>query len=51
MNPNENQFGARSTLIERTPVFKSVRKNYPQLMEQLNLQLKQQKVIEKSNEA
>ena len=44
MYPNKSQFGARSTDNAKVPVNRAVKKNYPQLMEQLNLQLKQQKI-------
>jgi hypothetical protein len=45
MYPNKEQFGARFTEAGRVPIKREVRRNYPQLMEELNLQLKQAKVI------
>jgi hypothetical protein len=48
MYPNKEQFGARLREKARVPINRAVRHNYPQLMEELNLQLKQAKVIAQS---
>jgi hypothetical protein len=48
MYPNKSQFGALGSGTPKISINKGVKKNYPQLMEQLNLQLKQEKVNEHS---
>ena len=45
MYPNKEQFGARLREAARVPINRAIRHNYPQLLDELTLQLRQAKVI------